>query len=281
MSKIFLIGEIGINHNGDLSIAKKLIEEAKLAGFDAVKFQKRTIDIVYSKSILDTERLSPWGSTTREQKYGLEFNLNEYNEIDIFCKKVGIDWFASCWDIGSLEFIDKFNLKYHKVASPMIVDINFLKEVSKRKKYTYISTGMSSTDDILTAVEIFKKNDCQFELMHCVSTYPMKPEHANLRTIFDLKKKFDCKVGYSGHESGLSISYAAAALGATSIERHITLDRAMYGSDQSASLSPEGFRLFVGGVRKIEIALGESKVGYIHEEELPIAEKLRKHIKVN
>tara|TARA_A100001388_G_scaffold275844_1_gene262198 strand:- start:978 stop:1823 length:846 start_codon:yes stop_codon:yes gene_type:complete len=281
MSKIFLIAEIGINHNGDLSIAKKLIQESKNAGFDAVKFQKRSIEIVYSKKILDTPRESPWGSTTREQKYGLEFELSEYKEIDNFCKKIGIIWFASAWDIASLEFIEKFNLNYHKIASPMIIDIDFIKEVSKRKKYTFISTGMSSTKEIKTAVDIFRKNDCPFELMHCVSTYPMKPEHANLKTIIGLKEMFDCNVGYSGHESGLSISYAAASLGATSIERHITLDRSMYGSDQSASLSPEGFRSFVGGVRKIEIALGDSKVGHILDEEIPIAKKLRDHIKQN
>ena len=189
IARPYLIAEIGINHNGDIKIAKELIKNAKDCRFDAVKFQKRTIDIVYDKKTLDTTRESPWGTTTKEQKLGLEFEKFEYDEINTYCKELNIDWFASAWDIKSLEFLDSYNLNYHKIASAMIVDQNFLKEVSKRKKHTFISTGMSLKKDIDSAVNIFKKNDCSFELMHCVSTYPMKTKDANLITIDELKKK--------------------------------------------------------------------------------------------
>ena len=189
MRKIFYIAEIGINHNGDLDITKKLIDNAKLAGFDAVKFQKRDINLVYSNKILDTPRKSPWGETTREQKEGLEFSFEQYQLINEYCKSKKIEWFASAWDINSLIFLDKFDLNYHKIASAMIVDLNFLKEVAKRKKHTFISTGMSTIDNINKAVKIFNEAKCSFELMHCVSTYPMKVEDANLETINDLKKK--------------------------------------------------------------------------------------------
>lgn len=279
MKKIFLISEIGINHNGNLELALKLISEAKSAGSDAVKFQKRDIDIVYNKDFLESHRESPWGNTQRHQKEGLEFGESEYIEIDKFCNKNDIVWFASAWDLNSLEFLSKFDLKYHKVASAMIVDLEFLKSVAAQKKHTFISTGMSTYNDIKSAVEIFRTADCSFELMHCVSTYPMNYELANLRTINALKREFNCDVGYSGHENGLAVSYAAAALGITSLERHITLDRTMYGSDQSASLEIKGLRELVGAIRKIEVALGEEKLGYIFDEEKPIAKKLREHIK--
>ena len=278
MNKIFLIAEIGINHNGDIKLAKKLIEMAISCGFDAVKFQKRTVEDVYSKEILDQLRESPWGTTQRDQKFGLEFEKEEYDEIDKFCKNK-IEWFASAWDLKSLNFLDQYNLNYAKVASAMIVDINFLDQLSKRGKYTFISTGMSSIDDIDKAVEIFKKNNCPFELMHCISTYPMKIEDANLMTIPALKKRYNCKVGYSGHESGLAVSYAATGLGISSLERHITIDRSMYGSDQSASLETSGARELVSVVRRMETALGENKLGNILEEEKNIAKKLRAHIK--
>ena len=279
MSKVFCIGEIGINHNGDMKLAKELISMAKDCDADAVKFQKRNIDLVYSKEILDSLRESPWGKTQRDQKSGLEFNLDQYAEIDEYCKSININWFISAWDVDSLNSMDIFDLKYQKIASPMIVDKVFLNEVAKKKKYTFISTGMSNTQNIENAVEIFKKYNCPFELMHCVSTYPMKPDQANLVTIPALGKKFSCKVGYSGHENGLAISYAAVALGATSIERHITMDRTMYGSDQSASLEPKGFKELIGAIRKITTALGEEKIGHIFDEEKPNAEKLRAHIK--
>lgn len=273
-----LIAEIGINHNGDINIAKQLIDEAKKAGFDAVKFQKRTIDKVYSKEDLDTLRDSPWGTTQREQKEGLEFGENEYDEIDSYCKQKKIEWFASAWDTESLDFLDKYDLKYNKIASAMIVDKNFLEKVSKRGKYTFISTGMSTLSDIEEAVKIFKNNSCDFELMHCVSTYPCKPEDVNLNVIDSLKKKFNCKVGYSGHENGIVISLAAYVKGISSLERHITLDRTMYGSDQSASLEIRGMNELVSGIKKISIAFGNDEIGKINEEEKKIAKKLRKHI---
>ena len=279
INNIYLIAEIGINHNGDLKITKKLIDNAKEANFDAVKFQKRTINKVYSKEALDAKRESPWGTTNREQKEGLELSQNEYEEIDKYCKKKNIDWFASAWDLDSLDFLDKFNLKFNKIASAMIIDKKFLLAVAKKKKHTFISTGMSTTNDISDAVNIFKENECSFELMHCVSTYPMKPEDANLKTIQTLKDKFKCKVGYSGHENGVSVSLAASMLGISSLERHITLDRSMYGSDQSASLEFKGMKSLTESMKKMSLALGESKLGHITEEEKVIANKLRSHIK--
>jgi N-acetylneuraminate synthase len=279
LKKPYLIAEIGINHNGSLDITKKLIHEAKESGFNAVKFQKRTIETVYDKKTLDTLRESPWGTTTREQKMGLEFEKPEYDEIDKYCKELNIDWFASAWDIKSLEFLDNYNLKYHKIASAMIVDQNLLNEVAKRNKHTFISTGMSTKEDIDNAVSIFKKNKCSFELMHCVSTYPMKIEDANLITINQLKKEYNCNVGYSGHENGVVVSLAAVLLGITSLERHITLDRTMYGSDQAASLELSGMKNLSESINKTILALGEPSLGKIIDDELPIAKKLRSHIK--
>ena len=279
--KTFIITEIGINHNGDLKIAKRMIREAKGAGADAVKFQKRDIYEVYTKEYLSQKRDSPWGKTQLDQKKGLEFQEKEYLEIDRYCKEIGITWFASAWDIKSLNFLDKFNLEYNKVASAMIVDINFITEVAKRNKYTFISTGMSEMTDISKAVEIFRKHNCEFELMHCISAYPFEDKYADLKLINFLSKKFNCKVGYSGHEkSGTVISFAAIALGATSIERHFTLDRNMYGTDQVASLQPEGLRKLVQGIRKIELSMsGKGNEKKILDIELSVAKKLREHIK--
>tara|TARA_Y100000996_G_scaffold412752_1_gene399556 strand:+ start:1652 stop:2506 length:855 start_codon:yes stop_codon:yes gene_type:complete len=274
---IYVIAEIGINHNGDLDIAKKLIDIASSSGANAVKFQKRNIDLVYTKEFLDSPRESPWGTTQREQKEGLEFRLEDYQEIDKYCKEKSIDWFASAWDLDSQDFLSQFDLKYNKVASAMIVYEELLKKIASEKRHTFISTGMTNESDIDKAVDIFKANDCPFELMHCVSTYPMRDEDANLNAINTLKNKYNCNVGYSGHESGLAVSYAAAALGITSLERHITLDRAMYGSDQSASVEESGFRMLVGAVRKIESAMGNGSLGYI-EKEKPIADNLRQHL---
>ena len=279
VKKPYLIGEIGINHNGDIAIAKQLIKKANEFGFDAVKFQKRTIDIVYDKKTLDTPRESPWGNTTREQKFGLEFEKSEYDEIDKYCKELKIDWFVSAWDIESLEFIENYNLKYHKIASAMIVDLEFLEKVAKKNKHTFISTGMSTKENIENAVNIFKKNNCSFELMHAVSTYPMNVEDANLLTINQLKKEFNCNVGYSGHENGVVVSIAAVTLGISSLERHITLDRTMYGSDQSASLELSGMKSLSESINKTLLALGEPSLGKIIDEEIPIANKLRAHIK--
>tara|TARA_B110000858_G_C17767889_1_gene457975 strand:+ start:354 stop:1211 length:858 start_codon:yes stop_codon:yes gene_type:complete len=281
IKKPFLIAEIGINHNGSIDITKKLIDEAKKSDFDAVKFQKRDIDLVYSKEILDTPRESAWGTTTREQKMGLEFNENEYDEIDEYCKKKEIKWFASAWDVNSLKFLDKYNLNYQKVASAMIVDENLLVEIAKRKKYTFISTGMSKKEDIDKAIEIFRANDCSFELMHCVSTYPMNPRDANLVTIKQLKENYNCDVGYSGHENGIVVSLAALQFDISSLERHITLDRTMYGSDQAASLEPSGMKSLIESVKKYIDAIGTPSLGKILDEEVPIAKKLRAHIKVD
>ncbi len=274
---IFIIAEIGINHNGDINIAKDLIKVAKDAGCDAVKFQKRTIDLVYTKELLDSPRESPWGKTQRAQKEGLEFGLAQYTEIDRYCRELGIEWFASAWDLESQKFLRQFNCGYNKVASALLVCEPLLKAIAQEKKYTFISTGMSTLEHIDRAVDIFKKANCPFELMHCKSTYPMEDEDANLACIGTLRDRYKCKVGYSGHEVGLAVSYAAVALGATSLERHITLDRAMYGSDQSASVEPSGLRMLVGAVRKIEKAIGDGKIG-VQPKEVPIAKKLRAHI---
>lgn len=281
INKPYLIAEIGINHNGDLDITKKLIDNAVKAKFDAVKFQKRDLNIVYTKDLLDSARESPWGTTQRDQKKGLEFEKKEYEQIDQYCKNVKIDWFASAWDINSLKFLDQYNLKYNKVASAMIVDQNFLKEIAKRKKHTFISTGMSSVEDIDNAVKTFKDSKCSFELMHCVSTYPMKAKDANLFTIQALKKKYECDVGYSGHENGVAVSLAAFSMNISSLERHITLDRTMYGSDQSASLELKGMINLTESLDKMLEAYGEEKLGNIIEDEKPIAKKLRAHIKID
>jgi N-acetylneuraminate synthase len=275
---IFIIAEIGINHNGDVSIAKELIDVTKEAGCDAVKFQKRTIDLIYSKEFLDSPRESPWGKTQRDQKEGLEFGLEEYKEIDRYCKKKGIEWFASAWDLESQKFLRQFNLKYNKIASAMLVYEELLKEVASEGKHTFVSTGMSNLKQIDLAVDIFRRAGCPFELMHCVATYPMADEEANLNRIKTLHERYNCNVGYSGHEVGLAVSYAAAAMGISSLERHITLDRAMYGSDQAASIEPAGLRTLVGAVRKIEQAMGDGDIKMM-EKEMPIAQKLRSHIR--
>ena len=274
---IFITAEIGINHNGDMDICKNLIDVAVDAGCNAVKFQKRDIDEVYTQEFLNSTRESPWGTTQRAQKEGLEFDESQYMEIDKYCKDKKIDWFASAWDTNSQKFLRKFNCKYNKVASAMLVHYELLELIADEKRHTFISTGMSTHNDIEKAIEIFKHKSCSYELMHTVSTYPMKDEDANLNLIKTLKEKYNCDVGYSGHETGLAISYAAAALGVSSLERHITLDRAMYGSDQSASLEPSGLRQLVGGVRKIDLAMGDGEKKIL-EQEVPIAEKLRAHL---
>ena len=274
---IFIIAEIGINHNGDMSICKQLIDVAVNSGCDAVKFQKRDINQVYTQDFLDSPRESPWGTTQREQKLGIEFNQEEYYEIDRYCKKNRIDWFASAWDINSQNFLQQFNCKYNKVASAMIVHHDLLKMIADEGRHTFISTGMTTYEDISKAVNIFTDAGCSFELMHTVSTYPMKDEHANLNMIKTLREKYNCNVGYSGHEVGLAVSYAAAAIGITSLDRHITLDRSMYGSDQSASVSKSGLAYLVGAVRKIELAMGDGEKR-VYDAETPIAKNLRQHL---
>ena len=207
----------------------------------------------------------------------MEFSEKEYHEISKYCNKKNIEWFASAWDLDSQKFLKKFNCKYNKVASAMIVYEDLLEMIAKEGKHTFISTGMTTYSDIQKAVDIFRQEKCSFELMHTISTYPMKEENANLRMIETLKKKFKCDVGYSGHEVGLAVSYAAAAMSITSLERHITLDRSMYGSDQSASVEPAGLKQLIGAVRKIEKAMGDGVKRPIEEEE-PIAKNLRQHL---
>ena len=272
--KTFIIAEVGINHNGNIKTAKDLIVMAKNAGCDAVKFQKRNIETVYTKEELDKSRKSPWGNTQRQQKIGLEFLRKDYDEIDNFCKTKEIIWFASAWDVKSLEFLDNYNLKHNKIASAMITHLEFLKQVAKRKKHTFISTGMSGYKEIDEAVKIFKDNNCPFELMHSVSAYPSPEDQLNLNIIKKLKDKYDCAVGYSGHEPSVSPSVIAVTLGATSLERHITLDRSMYGSDQSASLEQRGLEELVATVRKILIVIGNEDKK-IFDCEIDVAKKLR------
>ena len=278
-NKVFIIAEIGINHNGNIEIAKDLILKSKLAGADAVKFQKRDIESVYTKDFLDSPRESPWGTTQRDQKKGLEFDFKQYMDLQDICDLNKIEMFFSAWDMKSADFISKFNIKYNKIASAMIVDQTFLKKIAKMKKYTFISTGMSNLNMIETAVNIFREENCDFELMHCVSTYPANDADLNLKAIETLSKNFNCKVGYSGHEKGVVTSVAAVAMGATSIERHITLDRTMYGSDQSASLEIRGFTEMVNQIRKVELAIGNGKRDKISDDETAVAKKLRAHIK--
>ena len=274
---IFIIAEIGINHNGDMSTCKELIDVAHDAGCDAVKFQKRNVNQVYTQEYLNSPRESPWGTTQREQKEGLEFGQAEYLEIDTYCASKKIEWFASAWDLESQSFLRQFDCNHNKIASAMIVHHPLLRMVAEEGRHTFISTGMSTYEDIQAAVDIFVAENCPFELMHTVSTYPMRDEDANLNLINTLRTRYQCDVGYSGHEVGLAVSYAAAALGITSLERHITLDRAMYGSDQSASIEPPGLRQLVGAVRKIEAAMGDGEKRLM-DVEVPIARKLREHL---
>ena len=270
----FIIAEIGINHNGSVEIAKKLINMAKECGVDAVKFQKRTIDIVYTKELLDSPRQSPWGTTQRQQKEGLEFGKKEYDEIDSYCKEKGIYWFASAWDEKSQVFLKQYDLPFNKIASAMLTHKKLVEMVAEEKKHTFISTGMSSFEQIDRVVNVFKKNECPYTLMHCVSVYPCPDEWCNLKMVEMLKKRYGCPVGYSGHEIGPFPSVLAVTLGAIAIERHITLDRSMYGSDQSASLEKRGLELVVRDSREVKRVLGDGKKVIIPEEE-KVAYKLR------
>lgn len=275
MNRTFIIAEIGINHNGSLEITKKLIDAAVEAGCDAVKFQKRTLDAVYAKAELDRPRESPWGTTNRQQKEGLEFGKEEYDAIDDYCKEKGIEWFASAWDIESQHFLRNYDLRYNKVASAMLTHRELLETIAEEKRYTFISTGMSTMQQIRAAARIFEDVGCPYELMHCNSSYPLNTEDANLLMIRTLRREFGRRVGYSGHEVGIIVTCAAAAMGATSIERHITLDRSMYGSDQAASLEVGGLYRLVAYIREIERAIGDG-VKRVTETEENIASKLRK-----
>jgi len=275
MVMVFVIAEIGTNHMGDIKIAKKLINVAKDAGCDAVKFQKKSVEKIYSDKFLDSYLESPWGTTQREMRLYREFSIKQFTEINEYCKKKKIFWFVSCWDLESQNEMKRFKTKYNKVASAMLTHHKLLETIAKEKKYTFISTGMSSLKDIENAIKIFKKFKCPFELMHCHSAYPMPKDEANLKLIPMLKKKFKCKVGYSGHEtSATNVSIPAVTLGATSIERHITLDRTMYGNDQAASLEPEGIKRLVRDIRLVDKLLGDGEKR-VWKSEIPAQKKLR------
>ena len=277
---VFFIAEIGINHNGDLGIAKQLIQGAKEAGCDAVKFQKRTIDVVYSPEFLDQRRESPWGSTQRAQKEGLEFGAEEYGEIDAFCRSLGIEWFASAWDVQAQEFLSHYNLRHNKVASAVLTNVPLVEMIAEERQLTFISTGMSTLEEIDAVVEVFRRECCPLELMHCVTVYAMKNEKANLRVIDTLRERYHCNVGYSGHETGRIVTVAAAAMGATSLERHITLNRTMYGSDQAASLEIQELHRLMDDIRTVVNSFGDG-VKRVLSEEMPVREKLRQSVQAS
>jgi N-acetylneuraminate synthase len=269
----FVVAEIGINHNGSVDLAKQLIDAAVECGCDAVKFQKRTVAVVYSAEELTRPRESPFGTTNGDLKRGLEFGQREYESIDAHCRRRGILWFASCWDAGSLEFISQFAPPCYKIASACLTDDDLLRVHRRYGRPIILSTGMSHMAQVEHAINVLGRDD--LILLHCTSTYPARPDELNLRAIRTLAERFDVPVGYSGHEVGLATSYAAAVLGACLIERHITVDRAMWGSDQAASVEPQGFQRLVRDVRELEIALGDG-IKRVWEREIPIIEKLRR-----
>lgn len=271
----FIIGEIGINHNGSLSLAKKLIKIAKKFGFDSVKFQKRNPEITTPKKEKTKLKETPWGVMTYlDYKKKIEFGRKEYDEINSYCKKINIKWFASAWDVDSLNFLDKYKLKYNKVASAILTNIPLIQEIAKRKIYTFISTGGASIEMIKKVVEIFDKNKCPYLLMHSVSIYPCPDKMLNLQMIKVLRDKFKCAVGYSGHESSLTPSLVAVSLGAEAIERHITLDRTLWGSDQAASLGPDGMEDLVSLSKKIKIFIGDGVKKNLNKEKKKISQMI-------
>src|SRR3989344_3632553 len=269
----FVIAEIGINHNGDMAVCKKLIDAAAESGCDAVKFQKRTVDVVYTKEELARPRENPFGATNGDLKRGLEFGEKEYREIDAHCKEKGIQWFASCWDEASVDFMEQFNPSCYKIASASLTDDKLLQYHRSKKRPILLSTGMSSLKEIDHAVEVLGKEN--LVVLHCTSTYPSKIEELNLSAITTFIDRYGVPIGYSGHEVGLSTSFAAAVLGACTVERHITLDRAMWGSDQAASVEPQGFVRLVRDIRVWEEARGDG-VKKVYDSELPIRDKLRR-----
>jgi N-acetylneuraminate synthase len=272
--EFFVIAEVGINHNGDMALAKQLIDIAVNTGCDAVKFQKRTIDIVYSADVLDSPRESPWGTTQRDQKEGLEFSQEQYREIDEYCRKRGIAWSASAWDIPSLEFIEEFDPPFHKVASALLTHRSFIEVVASKGRMTLISTGMATLEVIDDVVQVFQNAGTPFVLLHTVSTYPSPEADLNLSMIHTLQERYGVPVGYSGHEPSVSPSIVAASLGASVLERHITIDRTMYGSDQAASLEENGLRQLVSVLRKIPTMLGNGEKDWAPGER-EVASKLR------
>ena len=269
----FIIAEIGINHNGSVELAKKMIDIAVTTGCDAVKFQKRTVDIVYTQEELAKERKSVFGNTNGDLKRGLEFGEEEYKKIDSYCKEKGILWFASCWDEKSVDFMEKFNVPCYKIASASLTDDNLLKHTKAKGKPVLLSTGMSTMDEIRHAVSILGEEN--LILYHCTSTYPTDAHEANLQVITTFKKEFSCPIGYSGHERGVTPSILAVAMGANSVERHITTDRTNWGSDQAASLEMAGLYHMVRDIRQIPALLGDG-VKVVYKSELPIIEKLRR-----
>ena len=269
----FIIAEIGINHNGSVNLAKKMIDIAVTTGCDAVKFQKRTVDIVYTKEELAKERNSVFGKTNGDLKRGLEFGYEEYKEIDEYCKERNIIWFASCWDEASVDFIEQFNPPCYKIASASLTDDNLLKHTRAKGKPILLSTGMSTMDEIRHAVDVLGRND--LVIYHCTSTYPSNSNEINLSVIRALEEEFDCPIGYSGHERGIMPSVLAVAMGAVSIERHITTDRTNWGSDHAASLEIAGLSHMVRDIRQVPSLIGDG-VKTVYNRELPIIEKLRR-----
>ena len=269
----FIIAEIGINHNGSVLLAKKMIDIAVTTGCDAVKFQKRTVEVVYTKEERATERSSVFGNTNGDLKRGLEFGAEEYREIDNYCRQHGIMWFASCWDEQSVDFMEKFDVPCYKIASASLTDDNLLKHTRSKGKPVLLSTGMSTMEQIRHAVEILGEDD--LILYHCTSTYPSNADETNLRVIETFRKEFSCPIGYSGHERGVTPSVLAVALGANSVERHITTDRTNWGSDQAASLEMAGLYHLVRDVRQTPILLGDG-VKVVYNRERPIIDKLRR-----
>jgi N-acetylneuraminate synthase len=268
-----VIAEIGINHNGSVDLARQLIDAAAASGCDAVKFQKRTIDVVYTAEELAKPRENPFGSTNGDLKRGLEFGPREYTEIDAYCKARGIDWFASCWDEASVDFMERFEPVCYKIASACLTDDSLLRHHRRTGRPIILSTGMSDMGQIEHAVGVLGPD--RLILLHCTSNYPSPPNELNLLTISTLRDRFGIPVGYSGHEVGLATSYAAVVLGACMIERHITLDRAMWGSDQAASVEPQGLARLVRDIREYEVAAGDG-VKRVYESEVPIMKKLRR-----
>jgi N-acetylneuraminate synthase len=269
----YIVAEIGINHNGDIDIAKKLIDLAKIAGCDAVKFQKRTVDVVYSPEELAKPRESPYGNTNGDLKYGLEFELEEYQEIDRYCKEKNFHWFASCWDEGSVDFIEQFDVPCYKIASACLTDDELIRHTRSKGRPIIMSTGMSTVEQVDHAVEILGKND--LAILHATSTYPSYYEEINLSVIPTLRERYSVPVGYSGHETGIPTSVGAVALGACIVERHITLDRAMWGSDHAASLGPSGIIQMVRDIRLLETAMGDG-IKRLIEREIAVIKKLRR-----
>ena len=275
---IYIIAEIGINHNGDLAIAKKLIDIAKVAGCDVVKFQKRNPDVCVPEHQKSVMRDTPWGKMTYlEYKYKVEFEKNEYDEIDTYCKNKQIDWTASPWDLDSLNFLNKYDVPFIKIPSALLTDIELIRESTKTGKKVIISTGMSTIEEVDAAVDAIKgiNSNASYAILHCNSTYPAPNDELNLKCIETLKDRYKCEVGYSGHEFGLTTTIASICLGATIIERHITLDRTMWGTDQMCSVEPQGLIKLVRGVRELNNALGDG-VKVVTETEKPIRDKLRK-----